>query len=57
MQRNIAPALCPVCRRPVRFMIAETGKLELICVDCPGGDPLYWPHLSRLMIGELRPPQ
>jgi len=57
MQRNVAPLPCPVCGKPVRFVIAPTGKLDLICVDCPGADPLYWPRLFRLMNGELRPPQ
>jgi hypothetical protein len=38
-------------------VIAPTGKLDLICVDCPGDDPLYSPRLSRLMNGELRPPE
>ena len=57
MQRNVAPVPCPVCGRPARFAITATGKLELVCVDCPGADPLYWPQLSRLMNGELRPPR
>ncbi len=57
MQRNVAPVSCPVCRRPVRFVIAPIGKLDLVSIDCPGGDPLYWPQLSKLMNGELRPPQ
>lgn len=57
MQRNVAPVTCPLCGRPVRFAIAPTGKLDLVCVDCPGGDPLHWPQLFELMNGELRPPQ
>jgi hypothetical protein len=57
MQRNVAPVPCPVCGGLIRFVIAATGTLELVCVDCPGGDPLYWPRLSRLVNSELRLPQ
>lgn len=54
MQRNVAPVPCPVCGALDRFVIAATGKFELIYVNCPGGDPLYWPRLAN---SELRPPQ
>lgn len=56
-KKNISPAPCTLCGRSIGFVIAPTGKLETACLDCPGGDPLHWPHLSQLMNGELRPPQ
>ena len=47
MQRTVAPFPCLVCGRLVPFVITATGKLDLICVDCPGDEPLYWPRFSR----------
>jgi hypothetical protein len=41
----------------MHFLIARTGGRKFQCIVCDGGDPLRSPAITKLLKGELRPPE
>jgi hypothetical protein len=57
MAENLATPTCPKCRKPMHFIVLETGDRKFQCVQCDGVDPLRLSDIQALMKGELQPPK
>jgi hypothetical protein len=55
--RNPPPATCSKCNKPMRFMLVKKGGRKFRCIDCDGPDPLRLPEVTKLLEGELQPPE
>jgi hypothetical protein len=54
---NPAPPGCPKCNKPMRFMLVKTGGRRFRCIDCDVPDPINSPEVTKLLTGELAPPE
>ncbi len=51
------PPSCPKCRKPMHFIVLETGGRKFQCVQCDGGDPMRLSDVQAWIKGELQPPK
>jgi hypothetical protein len=56
-QKGQIPKRAPKCRKPMHFIVLETGGRKFQCVQCDGVDPLRLSDIQALMKGELQPPK
>jgi hypothetical protein len=57
MPKNPPPPACSKCNKLMHFMLVRTGGRKFRCIDCDVPDPLRMPEVTKLLTGELRPPE
>ena len=57
MPKNPPPPACSKCNKPMQFMLVRTGGRKFRCIDCDVPDPLRLPEVTKLLAGELQPPE
>ena len=57
MPKNPPPPACSKCNKPMHFMLVRTGGRKFRCIDCDVPDPLRLPEVTKLLTGELQPPE
>jgi tRNA(Ile2) C34 agmatinyltransferase TiaS len=57
MAETLSTPTCPKCRKPMHFIVLNTGGRKFQCVQCDRVDPMRLSDIQALIKGELQPPK